>query len=174
MTTQIITLRGEAQWAKVFPENKDNFVFNEETGAFDKPSDTEGVYSINVALDMEEFRKLKRTGSLSCKHSKENEVGLEVVKLKRPHLKIGAGGKVLDWAGGQPKVVDAHDKPWDFETDGFIGNGSDVEVTVAVYTTKFSPGTRLEKVKVITNVPPEGHDDGPKVEDEPVKGDVGF
>ena len=172
MTTQIITVRGEIQWAKVFPENRDMFEYNEETKAFDKPSSTDGKYSVNVALDMEEFRKLKRSGSMSCKHSKENEVGLDVVKLSRPHVKRGAGGKVLEWAGGPPKVVDVNDEPWDFDTDGFIGNGSDVEVTVAVYTTAFSPGTRLEKIKVITNVPIEPVVGAPEA--EPTKEEINF
>lgn len=157
--SEYITIQGEALWAKVFPENRDMFEFDEETGAFDKPSTTDGKYIIQVAVDVENFKKLKRSGSLAPKHSKENEAGLDVVKLSRPHVKYGAGGKVLDFASGAPKVVDSMDQPWDLEKNGLIGNGSEVEVTVCVYQTRFSPGTRLEKVKVLNHVPVETKED---------------
>lgn len=157
--SKTIKIRGEASWAKVFENIRDMYEWNDDTGAFDKPSSTDGVYTINVALDMEEFKKLRRSGSLAAKHSKENEVGLEVVRFKRPHKKIGKGGKVLDFASGAPKVVNDLGEPWNFEEDGMIGNGSDVEVTVVVYETAYSPGTRLEEVKVLNHVPMEPKED---------------
>ena len=175
MATQIITLRGEISWAKgLFEDGKDMFEFNEDTGVYDKPTTTDGLYSVHVALDMEEFRKLKRSGSKACANSKENEVGLDVVKLRRPHTKRGAGGKILEWASGAPKVVDAHDNPWDVETMGIPGNGSDAECTVAVYTTSYSPGTRLEKVKIITNIPYEPEDTATPKETASSDGEVNF
>ncbi len=153
--SQYITVRGTASWAKVFEQNRDMYEFNEETGAFDLPSSTDGVYSIKVHLDMDEYKKLKRSGSMSCKFSKEDETGLEVVTFKRKHVHKGQGGKVLDFASGSPTVVDDMDQKWDLEKNGMIGNESDVEVTVVVYETRFNPGTRLEKVKVLNHVPVE-------------------
>ena len=153
MASKEYTFKGTAQWAKVFEEIRDMTEWNDDTKAFDKPSSTDGVYSIEVTLDAEAYKALKRTGSLAAKHSKENEAGEDVVRFKRPHKKVGKGGKVLTFASGAPKVVDATGSPWNFVEDGEIGNGSEVEVTVTVYETSFSPGTRLDKVKVINHVP---------------------
>lgn len=158
--SQTVVIRGEGSWAKIFESNRDMYEWNEDTGKFDAPSSTDGSYTINVALEMDEYKKLKRSGSLAAKNSKENEVGLEVVKLRRPHVKRGKEGKVLDFASGAPKVVNDMGLPWNIERDGLIGNGSDVEITLVVYETAYSPGTRLEKVKVINNIPIETDKDG--------------
>ena len=168
MSTQLVTIKGIASWAKVFPENRDMFEYNEDTNAFDKPSSTDGTYKISVEVQDEEYKKVKRSGSLSAKHSKESENGLEVLTFKRQHTKRGAGGKVLSFASGSPEVVNEFDHKWDFESDGKSYNGSEVEVTLAVYTTKFSPGTRLEKVKVLSLAA------APEAREESLADDVAF
>jgi len=152
--SETVTVKGIANWAKVFEDNREMFEFNEETGAFDKPSETKGKYTINVTLEPDEFKKLKRTGSLACRFAKEDEAGLDVVKFSRPQEKKGQGGKVLDFASGSPNIFTATGSKWSFENDGPILNGSEVEVTVVVYQTKFSPGTRLETVTVLRPAEP--------------------
>tara|TARA_R110000772_G_scaffold239230_1_gene351272 strand:- start:253 stop:585 length:333 start_codon:yes stop_codon:yes gene_type:complete len=56
-----------------------------------------------------------------------------------------------DWDSGAPVVLKPDDSKWDLEVDGFIGNGSKVEVHLSVYDTKRKDivGTRLDKVKVL-------------------------
>jgi hypothetical protein len=68
-----------------------------------------------------------------------------------------------DWDSGVPIVLKEDNTRWDYESDGPIGNGSIVEVTLAVYDIKKygNTGTRLEKVKVIEHKPydPDGDED---------------
>jgi len=56
-----------------------------------------------------------------------------------------------DWDSGPPTVLKSDDTPWNLEADGLIGNGSKVEVHLAVYDTKRRDivGTRLDKIKVL-------------------------
>ena len=73
---------------------------------------------------------------------------------------LGRGKKVTfvrkfetgrDWDSGVPIVLKEDNTRWDYDVDGPIGNGSLVEVTLAVYDIKKygNTGTRLERVKVI-------------------------
>lgn len=153
--SQIIKLTGTAYWPKVFEDTRDMYEYDEETGNFDKPSSVNGMYQITVELDDDEFKKLRRTGSMAAKFAKESEAGLDMVRFKRKHEAKGAGGKLLEFASGPPKVVDATGAKWDVDTMGDITNDSRVEVTVCVYQTAYSPGTRLEGVKVLTLAPKE-------------------
>lgn len=152
MASKFITVTGNAMWAKVGESERDMFEWNDATGSFDKPSSTDGTYSISVEVEPSVFKEIRRSGSLSARFAKESESGLDVVRFKRAHEKKGKGGAVLDFASGPPKVVDDMGQPWDFATMGSIGNGSEVEVTFCVYPTAYSPGTRLEKVKVLNLV----------------------
>ena len=161
MSTKILTLKGTCQWAKVFPETRDMMEFDEETGGFTKPSSTGGRYSLELVMTPEDYRELKMSGSIAAKHSKMNEAGDDVVRFKREHVRKGKDGVVLEFASGAPKVTDGvTDEVWSLDEQGLIGNGSEVEITVAVYTTKFSPGTRLETVKVLNHVPVPDRDSG--------------
>lgn len=160
MTTKIMKFKATCQWAKVFPENRDMMEWDDESASFSAPSSTGGTYSIELIMSPEDYRELKMSGSLAAKTSKLNEAGEDVVRFKRQHEKHGKGGVLLEFASGSPVVTDGTtDLPWDLDEQGLIGNGSEVEVTVAIYTTKFSPGTRLESVKVLNHVPvPEKED----------------
>lgn len=160
MATKIMKLKGTCEWAKVFPETRDMFEYDEDTGGFTAPSSHEGTYSINLVLTPEDYRDLKMSGSLAAKNSKLTDAGEDMVRFKRFHLRKGKGGNVLEFASGAPKVIDGTTGlPWDLDEQGLIGNGSEVEVTIAVYTTKFSPGTRLEEVRVLNHVPVEDRED---------------
>ena len=58
-----------------------------------------------------------------------------------------------DWNSGTPTVVNVKGIDWNFDIDGFIGNGSTGMVRVAVYDTSTGRrGTRLEAVQVIDQV----------------------
>lgn len=74
-----------------------------------------------------------------------------------------------NYGGGAPKVVKADGSTWDFDEDGYIGNGSVVEVILSVYDTsrKSIVGTRLDKVKVLEHVryDPDDAEDEEPVED---------
>ena len=150
MGTRKLTLTGTETWAKVFEDNRDMKGFE---GAYE---DHEGGYTINVELEAEEFQKLKESGSM--KKGSMGEDGM-VVKFLRKHKDR------FEWASGAPDVVKEDGSKWDFETDGQINNGSDVEVELSVYDTSRSSikGTRLEKVKVIKQAVLEDRGTGEEV-----------
>ena len=136
MATRMVTLRGKGKWCKVFPENRDKEGYN---GAY---QDFDGACTIDVYLTKEEFQKLKDAKS-ATKLKLDEDTGERFVKLKRKFKDR------YEWASGAPKVTKPDGSVWDYEADGAIGNGSEVEVTVSVYDTSMTPGTRLESVKVI-------------------------
>jgi len=145
MATRKVTLVGTATWSKIFFDNRDMKGFE---GAYE---DHDGGYTINVELEAEEFQKLKDSGSMKKGSMGENGM---VVKFLRKHKDR------FEWASGAPEVVKADGSKWDFEADGQINNGSDVEVELSVYDTSRSSikGTRLEKVKVLKQAEFEGKD----------------
>ena len=148
MATELHTVKGTVYWAKVFESNRDAKKFDEDSGTYvDDPEG--GNYTIDVALEPDEFKKLKRTKSMLPRFAKENEAGLDVVRFKRPHKRLDRSGNLMDWACGPVEVVDAFDQPWDLKEQGFINNESECEIQYEVYTTKLNPGTRLKKVKVL-------------------------
>jgi hypothetical protein len=64
------------------------------------------------------------------------------ITLTRPVTKM-FGGKEQEF--GPPEVLDSSNKPF----DGYVGNGSHIECTVAVYNTPLGKGHRLQRVKVL-------------------------
>jgi len=147
MATKILTFEGTVSWAKVFPENRDMYQWNDQTMKFDKPSETDGRYSVNLEMSPDDYRELKKTGSVAAKNSKISENGFDEVKFSRPHERKDRNGDVMEWASGPPKVT-MDGKEYRLE-DGVIGNGSKCKVTVSVYDTKYSPGTRLESIEIL-------------------------
>jgi len=138
MATRKIKLTGIAEWAKVFAENRDMLGFEEAYVGCD------GACTINLILDEANMALLK--ASKSMKRGKPDPEGRgTMVNIIR---KFNTG---YAWQGGPPEVVKADGKPWDYDIDGTIGNGSTVEVIVTVYDTKMKSivGTRLDKVKVL-------------------------
>ena len=147
MATRKVKLTGTAEWAKVFPQNRDLLGFD---GAY---QDCDGACTIDVILDDENMAKLTATGSMKRGTPDPDGRGKKV-RLVR---KYNTG---RDWDSGAPIVTKSDGTTWDYDTDGTIGNGSTVEVLLSVYDTRMK-STRLDKVIVLDHVeyiPPQ--DDG--------------
>lgn len=148
MATSKHTFTGTSYWAKVFESNRDMKGFEDAYAAWD------GMYTIDVMLDKDNKNLLKASGS--AKKGKFDDDGNFIVKFTRKHKDR------FEWASGAPEVVKADGTPWDFSTDGFLPNGSKVQVEVTVYTTSKVPGTRLEKIVVLEKA---------EMEERPTKAD---
>lgn len=149
MGTRKVKLTGIGYWAKVFEDNRDL------TGFEDALKDVGGQTTIDVDLDDDNMALLRKSKSMKRGTTSPDNDGLTRVKFTR---------KWQDRiAGGPPKVVKADGTTWDFDEDGPIGNGSEVEVVLSVYDTsrKAIVGTRLDKVKVLKHVAydPDADDD---------------
>lgn len=140
MATRVVTLKGTGKWMKVFEQNRDKEGYN---GAY---QDCDGACVMDLYLTKEEYQKLKDAKS-ATKLKLDEDSGERFIKLKRKFKDR------YEWASGAPKVTKADGTDWDVTTDGLIGNGSEVEVTVSVYDTSMTAGTRLEKVKVLKAEP---------------------
>lgn len=140
MATRMITLKGKGKWMKLFEQNRDKEGYN---GAY---QDFDGACTMDLYITKEEFQKLKDAKS-ATKLKLDEDSGERFVKLKRKFKDR------YEWASGAPKVTRPDGVVWDFQADGPIGNGSEVEVLVSVYDTTMTPGTRLESVKVIKAEP---------------------
>jgi len=149
MATRLVKLRGIAYYPKVFESNRDL------TGYDNALVDIGGQTTIDVDLDDRHIALLQRSKSMLRGSPSPDNQGLTRVKFKRKWQE--------KFGGGEPKVLRADDTTWNLNTDGMIGNGSEVEVTIAVYDTsrKNIVGSRLDSVKVLKHVPYEG---GSKVE----------
>ena len=137
MTTTNHKVYGKSMWARCFESNRDMEGF--EGGA----KATDGQYQIGVILDKTNRLILKASGS-AAQIKFDDDGNAKPVTFRRPHKHPH-----YEWAGGAPKVTKADGTLWDFEEDGFINNGSEVEVNFTVYTTSKSNGTRLESIKVL-------------------------
>lgn len=145
MATNIYTLRGEAQWPKLFEENKDT-KYHEG-----------GIYQLTINVSDEEAEKFEDTGS-ATKVKFDRKTKQSSVTLRRKHE-----GK-YEWQGGPPKVFNEDGSERTY-ADGIIWNGSEVEAEFEVYTTPVTVGTRLRSVKIIKMAtPPEmdGEEEKPK------------
>ena len=147
-----LTLTGTAQWAKVFENNRD---LDGYQGAY---HDTNGRCTIELALDDDNMQRLSDSGCMSKGKADPDGRGT-LVKLTRKF------DTAYDWDGGAPKVYKADGAPWSFESDGAIGNGSEVLVELDVYkNVKYgTTTTRLERVKVLKAIGynPQGGESGP-------------
>ena len=132
--TQILELFGTLEWAKVFEHNRDRAVWNEEK---------EGEYKVTIIMDDENTEKFKESG---CGKALVAVDGGNKVTFARPHK-----GK-FEWQGGAPKVANIKGQPWDFETDGYIGNGSTGLINISLFSAGGRTGSRLEAVQVVDHV----------------------
>ena len=137
MATTTHKIIGKSMYARCFEQNRDMEGY--EGGA----KATDGQYQIGVILDKAGRAALKASGS-AAQIKFDDDGNVKPVTFRRDHKH-----RLFEWAGGAPKVTKADGTEWDFETDGFINNGSEVEVTYTVYTTGKANGTRLESVKVL-------------------------
>lgn len=147
MATRDIVIRGKAFWPRVFEQNRDMKGYNDAAVPFD------GFYKLDVMLDKDNKAIYKASGTAG--KGKFDDDGNFLVTLKRKHKDR------FEWASGAPKVTKADGSVWDYEKDGVIPNGSEVEVKFTVYTTTLSPGTRLESVKVLEVAEMEKKEEAP-------------
>jgi hypothetical protein len=124
-----IKIEGFVEWAKVFPENKDDKEFFKSH---------DGMYRVNfypkTEADMEEF--ISRAGSKIMGHDRikigNTELGMDgrYIELKRKHT------HQFENLGGAPAVFDFTNGPstkrWSFADDGPIGNGSECTAKLTI------------------------------------------
>jgi len=136
MATKKVKLSGIGYWAKVFAENRDL------TGFENALKEVGGQTTIDVDLDTENYALLKKSGSMKKGRPSPDNPELTRVKFTRKWEQ--------QFGGGAPIVHKEDGTNWDYDTDGFIGNGSEVTIILSVYNTSRSSiiGTRLDKVKV--------------------------
>ena len=140
-----ITVTGIAQWAKVFEENRDL------EGYQGQWKDTDGRCTIEMILDEDNEARIKNAGCMSS--GKDDPEGRgRAFKFTRKF------DTPNDWDGGAPAVYKPDGTAWSFESDGPIGNGSEVLVELDIYKNKqySSYTTRLERVKVMKLVSYDG------------------
>lgn len=130
MATKKITLEGIAHWARLSEDNRDLHGWQ---GAYE---DMDGMYTIEVELDEDNEAKLLAAGSAKRKNKNGR------YKFTRPHKHR------FDWACGEPKVT-LNGRPWSFEDDGPIWNGSKISIDLDVYETSGMNGTRMTAVEVL-------------------------
>lgn len=147
MATRDVVIRGKAFWPRVFEQNRDMKGYNDAAVPFD------GFYKLDVMLDKDNKAIYKASGTAG--KGKFDDDGNFLVTLKRKHKDR------FEWASGAPKVTKVDGSVWDYEKDGIIPNGSQVEVKFTVYTTTLSPGTRLESVKVLEVAEMEKKEEAP-------------
>lgn len=133
-----------------------------------KIKEHEGYYKAELVMD-DQTKEFLLSKGVSNKGMHANNWGTDeegniTFKVKRPHI----NPKLKDEAGnpiymGPPKVLydngDGTNRPWDWEKDGLIGNGSEVKVRLDVYAKNGRNINTLELVKVTDLVVFEG--DGP-------------
>lgn len=149
MATRIVKVTGIAEWAKVFAGNRDLTGWRADSRSEGNYEKYDGACTINMILDDASVDKLQSAGC--AKGFKADPEGRgQVVKFDR---KFNTG---YDWSSGPPTVTKEDGTTWVFETDGPIGNGSIVEVTVSIYDLPKHGnriGTRLEAVHVVDHLP---------------------
>ena len=154
MATRIVKVTGIAEWAKVFAGNRDLTGWKATAQAVGTYEKYDGACTIDIILDDDSVARLQAAGC--AKGFKPDIEGRgQRVKFDR---KFNTG---YDWSSGAPIVTKEDGTTWDLSTDGPIGNGSTVEVTLNIYDLPAygTIGTRLEHVHVIDHlqyIPPQG------------------
>ena len=155
MANKLFKFKGEAYYAKVQEGNHDEYGGKE-------------FYKISVALDDESWSKFSKSGLTLKAKELEAADDAKVITFRRDvEAKTGVSkktGKKFSLGGGIPKVT------LDGEIfDGFIGNGSVVEVVVERYPSKIAKfGHRLESINILDLIPYEPFEEDEDEEDEPV------
>ena len=141
--TRKVVLSGIAEWAKVFEQNRDMTGYKPTPQAVGSFEECDGACKIDLIMNDSEYKKLKENRSMKVGVDDPMGRGKKVTFVR----KFNTG---YDFSSGAPVVLKDDHTRWDYETDGIIGNGSLVEVTIAVYDIpKYgNTGTRLERVVV--------------------------
>lgn len=170
MATKTIYLEGEARYAKVFEDNRDmGENLPEGSDQRNKIESTEGQYVIDVMVTPEAKAKaiadgIPTKGMIGMLWRTDAE-GNDVYKAKRKHYNPNMFNKETDEKGviqGPPVIKKATEDglaDWDFEQDGFIGNGSKVVLKMAVWEGKIVDLKAIKVVEHVEFVPGEGNDE---------------
>ena len=144
MATRKVRIEGIAEWARVFEQNREMTGYKPTPQAVGAYEECNGACKIDVIMNDENFKKLKASKSMKSGTDDELGRGKKVTFVRK--FETGR-----DWDSGVPIVLKEDNTGWDYDVDGPIGNGSLVEVTLAVYDIKKygNTGTRLVRVKVI-------------------------
>ena len=128
---------GIAEWAKVFPFNKDSYL-------------DQTMFTIDLVVDEDNARKIKASGT-KLKPFPKSE-GRIAYKFRRREIHPS-----IPEFGGPPQVVIVKtDESGEEVVEPFneaIGNGSKVTLKYTVYDSAKGKGTRLEAVRVDELVP---------------------
>ncbi len=169
MATKVIYMEGEARYAKVFEHNRDMGDNLQPGDQKDKIEATQGQYVIDLVVTPEEKAKAIAAGipdkGMIGMRWKTDAEGNDVYKAARKHFNPNMYNKKTEDKGvvqGPPviyKVTEDGLAEWDFETDGYIGNGSKVVLKLSVWEGKI---VDLNKIKVVEHVEfqPDEYDDG--------------
>tara|TARA_R100001460_G_scaffold4220_1_gene12162 strand:- start:91 stop:597 length:507 start_codon:yes stop_codon:yes gene_type:complete len=141
MATRKVKLTGIAEWAKVFESNRDMEGFD---GVY---KDHDGACTIDLIMDDDNLAALKASRSMKKGSPDPQGRGTKVKFIRKFNT-----GK--DWDSGAPIVTWADGSSYNYDSNGPIGNGSNVEVELSVYDTSRPNivGTRLDKVIVVDKV----------------------
>ena len=150
-----VDFEGTIGFAKIFEGNRDmgdNLPDGEQKEKIDAE---QGHYVCNVYITKETKKEMKAAGipDGSMTMFKMDDDDNHFFKCKRPHfnpkLLVDEGGKLM----GPPAVVylddEGNNQPWDFDENGYIGNGSKVKVRVDVWKNTRACIVTLHAVKVI-------------------------
>tara|TARA_E500000331_G_scaffold54827_1_gene48488 strand:- start:2242 stop:2775 length:534 start_codon:yes stop_codon:yes gene_type:complete len=144
MATRKVRIEGIGEWARVFSQNREMTGYKPTPQAVGAYEECNGACKIDVIMNDENYKKLKASKSMKTGTDDALDRGKKVTFVRK--FETGR-----DWDSGEPIVLKEDNTRWDYEVDGPIGNGSIVEVTLAVYDIKKygNTGTRLERVKVL-------------------------
>lgn len=162
MSYKTVYLNGKARWARLKEDNRD-MGDPEKTSpeVMEKLKHSEGNYTLDLygvtRKDLEDAGiPLK---GLMGQLFKENAQGEAYYKCKRPHMIPEKEEPYM----GPPRVVkfneDGTPVDWDWDTDGLLGNDSDVRVKFTVWVGTKVTKVTMEAVAIKTLVPYEAPQD---------------
>ena len=128
-------MSGEAMWAKVYEQNKDNYK-------------GKTFFSIDLKVSDEDYERFRATGS--GHKPKKGDDGKWVISFRR-----NEDAAREEWGGPPTVITEAPDNPGKYiPFTELIGNGSEVTVSFVVYDAPQYGvrGTRLESVRVDRHV----------------------
>jgi len=125
MATKFYKFTGIGEWFKIFVPDDYNGVKRYTLNFY--PDDRQAIIDSGLQL-----RYDRKTNSfIRPKRDVEKRIKDEIVQF------------------GPPEIVNFANEKWESREMGLIGNGTKVELTIAIFDTKMGKGHRLEKVRVL-------------------------
>ena len=150
-----IKLTGTAMYARLQESDRDKGNAKTPPNIQAKIDEVGGNYVMNLFFDDSVKRKDLISAGVPHKGMlgqliKEDDEGNLFYKCKRNHRRVTKDGR--EYIFGPPKVTTAQGRDWDFDSDGLIGNGSLVEVTLDRFDGQSVTLISMEEVKVLDHV----------------------